>query len=395
MQRVDELKILFVCDGIFPFVVGGMQKHSSGLVKALVQCGAKVTLVHCVYEGAPMPQKQEVLEALSIKEDQKIEVITKRFPQGGNMPGHYLKSSYLFSQLVFDEMKDRLSEFDFIYTKGFTGWAFMAQRKGNLNMPKVGVKFHGYEMFQAGGSLAMQLKKWMLRGPVRWNSINADVVFSYGSKITEIIENIGVPKSKIIDIPTAIDEAWLNRVTKKNRSDDAITFLFVGRYERRKGVEELNKAIEARTSNSRVRFEFIGPIPHSKRLKRDDVFYHGEIKDFEQIVDVFDQADVLLCPSYAEGMPNVILEAMSRGLFIVATDVGATNLMVRDGINGRLITPRSIEELAKTIEELVEMKKNELNAAGAKSIDIVHEHYTWNRVGAQTYSSIMNICRNA
>jgi glycosyltransferase involved in cell wall biosynthesis len=395
MQKENDLKILFVCDGIIPFVVGGMQKHSAGLVKALLDCGASITLVHCVYEGAQMPQKAEVLRALSILDSEKIEIITKRFPQGSNLPGHYLKSSYLFSQLIFDEMKGRLGEFDFIYTKGFTGWEFIAKRKTVSNMPKVGVKFHGYEMFQSGGSLAMRLKKWMLRGPVRWNSINADIVFSYGSKISQIIQSIGVSNSKIVEIPTAIDDTWLNRTAKEKRRDDVITFLFVGRYERRKGVEELSRAIETRVISNKVRFEFIGPIPHSKRLKREDVFYHGEVKDFDQIVDIFDKADVLLCPSYAEGMPNVIMEAMSRGLYIVATDVGATNLMVTEGLNGRLIQPRSIEQLSKNIDDLVRMNKRDLNAAGAKGVGIVKEKYTWKIVGEQTYSCIKKICRNA
>ena len=45
---------------------------------------------------------------------------------------------------------------------------------------------------------------------------------------------------------------------------------------------------------------------------------------------ILDSADTLVLPSISEGMPNVILEAMSRGLSIIATDVGANSLMVSD-----------------------------------------------------------------
>ena len=51
-----------------------------------------------------------------------------------------------------------------------------------------------------------------------------------------------------------------------------------------------------------------------------------------------------MCPSYSEGMPNVIMEAMSRGLAIIATDVGAVSKLV-DEENGWLINPRGLEKL--------------------------------------------------
>ena len=49
-----------------------------------------------------------------------------------------------------------------------------------------------------------------------------------------------------------------------------------------------------------------------------------------------DNCDILICPSYSEGMPNVILEGMSRGLAIITTDVGANELLVSNE-NGKLI----------------------------------------------------------
>ena len=51
---------------------------------------------------------------------------------------------------------------------------------------------------------------------------------------------------------------------------------------------------------------------------------------------MYDSCDILLCPSYSEGMPNVILEAMSRGLAIIATNVGAIRLLVSED-NGVLL----------------------------------------------------------
>ncbi len=61
-----------------------------------------------------------------------------------------------------------------------------------------------------------------------------------------------------------------------------VRFLYLGRYERRKGIEELNKAIRtflADRSNSGATFNFIGPIPQNKRLRHKAVTYHGEVRN--------------------------------------------------------------------------------------------------------------------
>ena len=53
------MKILFLSDGITPFVVGGMQQHSYRLAKYLVLNGNEVTLFHFVQKGQPIPSESE------------------------------------------------------------------------------------------------------------------------------------------------------------------------------------------------------------------------------------------------------------------------------------------------------------------------------------------------
>jgi glycosyltransferase involved in cell wall biosynthesis len=81
---------------------------------------------------------------------------------------------------------------------------------------------------------------------------------------------------------------------------------------------------------------------------------------------------VLVCPSYSEGMPNVILEAMASGLAIIASDVGAVNLLVSKN-NGWLITGGNRGELKLAIEQAIqgsimqldEMKKTSRELSGS------------------------------
>ena len=68
-----------------------------------------------------------------------------------------------------------------------------------------------------------------------------------------------MPSKDIIkEIPSAIDSSWLNQNIKTNQN---LKFLFVGRNERRKGINEINEAIElAIKNNLDAEFHFMGPI---------------------------------------------------------------------------------------------------------------------------------------
>jgi glycosyltransferase involved in cell wall biosynthesis len=68
---------------------------------------------------------------------------------------------------------------------------------------------------------------------------------------------------------------------------------------------------------------------------------------------VMQKARVLILPSHAEGMPMALLEAMSRGIPVVATSVGAVPGIVRNGENGLLVRPCEVEELAQAIVRLL------------------------------------------
>jgi glycosyltransferase involved in cell wall biosynthesis len=70
----------------------------------------------------------------------------------------------------------------------------------------------------------------------------------------------------------------------------------------------------------------------------------------------FLEADIYLFPSYSEGMPNSVLEAMSFGLPIVATTVGGIPFIVENGVNGFTTTERTPEILAGLLQQLINDK---------------------------------------
>jgi len=74
----------------------------------------------------------------------------------------------------------------------------------------------------------------------------------------------------------------------------------------------------------------------------------------QEILELYRRADVFVLPTWREGFPNVVLEAMAAGLPVVATPVGAIPDAVREGEEGLLIPPRDVQALEAALRQLVE-----------------------------------------
>lgn len=382
------MKIALVTDGVYPYVVGGMQRHSAYLTRYLVKRGVRLVLVHCVH-AKELPTDEEVIQKLGVDNPENLEVITLRFPSFGKLPGHYLRESMFYSELALKALAPHLPALDAIYAKGLTGWMMADQRrKKKLSVP-LAVKFHGYEMFQKIPGWKNRFARMLLRGPVKFTSQHADWVISYGGKITEIITGqLGIPQTKVFEIPTGIAEDWI--VSQLPERGKIRRFVFVGRYERRKGVEELNQALLKLIDKGQFLFDFVGPVPYEKRIKHPNVSYHGQLTDTTALQSVFDSADVLVVPSHAEGMPNVILEGMARGLAVISTDVGAVSAMV-DGEVGWLIAPHSTEALEQTLERALSINDDDLHELQRNALQRVSERFTWTSVADATVQAFTTI----
>jgi glycosyltransferase involved in cell wall biosynthesis len=351
--------------------MGGMQKHSYYLCKYLARNKIQVDLYH--YNQSSLDVTK--LDVFSEEEKKYIRSFIVEFPKSDRLPGHYLRASYDYSKRIFNLLKDRIAEYDFIYTKGFAGWFLIEQKKrGLVKCSPVGVKFHGYEMFQKAPDLKTRIQQELfLKGPVKKISNDADVVFSYGGKITEIIKGLGVPSQRIVELPSGVETSTLADVIKSTES--TIRFLYLGRYERRKGIEELNSAL-ATLTEKKFEFHFIGPIPKEKQLRSDKFIYHGEKRDKAELYSLIRNCDVLVCPSWSEGMPNVILEAMASGLAVVATDAGATRLLVSEKTGWLLHTPAP-EIIKKAIENIISFPADQIDVKKRNALELIRTHYTW------------------
>ncbi len=384
------MRILLITDGIWPFVMGGMQKHSYYLAKFLAQKGERVHVVHCASGlacGAEL-QRGEFKDFVH----GKITFLNIPFPVLPRIPGHYLRAGKRYSNAVYAAMKPHLGEFDLVYCQGFTAWAFIKGiKKGEVRIPVLS-NLHGYEMFQRPPSLQSRLSRLPLRTIAKQVSTGSTAVFSFGGHITGILQRMGITQDRILECPIGIEERWLVDAPASHGAAERV-FVFVGRDERRKGVVELTRVLKGMLASgqSAFRFHFLGPIAKEHRLEADNITYHGAVADEVTVQHVLRSADVLVCPSYSEGMPTVIMEAMASGLAIIATDVGAVGKQVDE--NGWLLAGPRHELIRSAMEQALAVDEGRLMRMKQRSLAKVRGSFMWEEVIAGKLELMARVVR--
>jgi glycosyltransferase involved in cell wall biosynthesis len=86
--------------------------------------------------------------------------------------------------------------------------------------------------------------------------------------------------------------------------------------------------------------------------------------------------DVLVLPSYTEGLPRVVLEAQATGTPVIATRVGGVPEVIRDSETGLLVDPRRPSQLAKALDRLV-TDETERTRLGDNGRAAIKDEFSW------------------
>lgn len=162
---------------------------------------------------------------------------------------------------------------------------------------------------------------------------------------------------------------------------DRFTLLFLGRLGYRKGIYDLLDVLIAHKNEFQGKLElFFGGDGDVEQVK-EIIYKNGleEIAQYQGWVDgdkkesLLNMADAYILPSYNEGLPISVLEAMSYGLPIISTKVGGIPEIIADGVNGYLITPGGKDAIYASIKKLLDNPEL-AKQMGAKSLERVKEH---------------------
>jgi glycosyltransferase involved in cell wall biosynthesis len=143
---------------------------------------------------------------------------------------------------------------------------------------------------------------------------------------------------------------------------DSKVILSIGRLSHEKGHKDLLTAFQqvlVETKDERLRLVLVGDGPEQANLERqagdcdmsDRILFAGHRDDAKRFYGI---ASVFALPSYTEGTPNVLLEAMAAGVPVVATSVGGVPELASDGKNALLVPAARPEELVRALLRIVQ-----------------------------------------
>jgi glycosyltransferase involved in cell wall biosynthesis len=240
----------------------------------------------------------------------------------------------------------------------------------------------------------------------------ADAVVTLDARSEAVVKE-ALPGRRVLTLPNMVEVDAVDDVRRQFAGEPvapapSVRLVFVGHVLPEKGVRELIAAA-ARLRHRGVRLDIVGPATsrfrdelHSiaDRLGTADwLQFHGGVEHSAAVGRIL-AADVFVLPSYTEGAPMSVLEAMACGKPIVSCPVGAVPEMLDIGGSqecGALVPCRDVDALASTLDD-VASNPAKRQAWGAQARRRVEQHYAAPVACArllETWQSLVNGWRNA
>lgn len=366
------MKILFVSHGIYPCKIGGAEIFNYYLVKTLAKYHKFTVLTQCGEETG--------LDATIIK------ITRRKF-------GLSRISIPLQDFLVILKLRKYIDLIHITYARDhWMRWLPYPVAKKIFNIPYI-ITIHG------GG-----LHQWKPVFPHRFLFDNAENIIGISQKIKEEYERRTHREIQYIPplIPfeeCIIDKAELRRTYNLELSDTI--FLFVGSIKKIKGCDTLIDAFtglgDEYVKKNKLKLLLAGDgnlrtsLEENVRQKKfnSHIIFMGNITR-EHISLIYKLADIYILPSYFEGTPISMLEAMFNGLPIIGSNVRGINNIIKSESNGLLFEVNNSADLKDKIIRIVENSILAKNLA-LKAKQDYENNYHYNSVLTQ-YNKIYDNC---
>ena len=342
------MKIAFVYDSIYPYLIGGGEKGFWEVATRLAQRGGEVYLVGMKYWEGPAEFERNGV---------KIRGICRAVPMYDDRGNRRLLEACYFGWHVFLHLLK--AEYDLINCASFPYFSCLAaSAAATLRRKKVvitwfevlGKAYWDAHMGRAG-AWAFAVEKAVSRC-TRWHIAISD--FTRERAIAEL----GMSPSKVVTIPFGINYAGLRRICSVAKEEQ---ILYAGRLATHKRLDLLIHAFaRLKHRHPGYRLKLIGSGPEGCRLRQivdsmglqQDVLFEANLKEGELYAEI-SRSKLFVVPSEREGQGLVIIEAMALGTPVVAHDsrYSAVGSLISSGTNGILV--RSIDEMVEAMDRLL------------------------------------------
>ena len=174
-------------------------------------------------------------------------------------------------------------------------------------------------------------------------------------------------------------------------------FTFIGRLLHDKGIVEFVEAAQAiKDQYPNTEFWVIGELDKENPsmvkkaqllewIEQGSIIYHGFVKDVRPFIA---KSDCIVLPSYREGMPRIILEAMSMSKPVITTKTAGCRETVVAGENGFLVEIQDSEALVNGLNEFIKLNHEQKHLMGEKGRKMVLEAFNSEKIAEVLYDII-------
>lgn len=264
------------------------------------------------------------------------------------------------------------------------------------------------EIYKNPPTLDSRFVDWIERATIR----NANLVISPSKNLADIVsEKMGIMINDIDIIPNPLDTETFSPLPSYLALCPLplapFKVLFVGRLDRLKGAHIFVEAIPIISKEmSNTSFILIGRDtntgPNNSSMKthlenlipnniKDRVSFFGNAER-DLLIDYYRGSDVCVVPSFYENFPNTVLEAMSCGKAVVASNTGGIPEVIEDGISGLLVKTGDARDLAEKVIMLFK-KRDMRENIGINARNRIESLYSKAAVSKNVEEVYAEICR--
>lgn len=326
--------------------------------------------------------------------------------QRGKFPSREFRNGFLIHRLngtgifflarLLGFLFARRSRVHVVHCHGVTGFTLIASRIAKMLVQPVVLKAATRDdvrsIFQSKSVKCVLYRSWF-RKIDRWIAISTE--------LKEEILSCDIPEERIIRIPNAVHHEKFTALPSEQKNvlraeagitSDQTVFLFVGRLEKRKGVDVLLHAWQKQEVGVLWIVGAGQEEPNLKKLSED--LGLSRVKFFGTTLNpltYYQTADVFVFPSLKEGFPNVLLEAMSCGLPCISTEIGGVADILKEDLQGILVPPNDPDRLSGAMIRMASSSGDRLrwSQAAAKTVRDQYDFSVITGLYISLYSGLM------
>lgn len=374
---------ILVFSPYYPPHIGGLESHADEFNKYLSQKGVDITVFT---PRLPLDTPEEELRHQNVR--------IYRFPafeliHNYPVPKFWSRQFWKLLRNAASPRPDILISRTRFFSTSLFALLFSKQKR----IPLIHIE-HGSDFAKFNSRIKTALGKWydLLFG--RAVLCSADIVIANSLASRAFVKKLSGRDSTVIYRGVEID-ATPSSTTSTNtftKKPEHIIVGFIGRLIDGKGAVDFLRALSA-IRRETILGVFIGDGPERKTLERmtkelslsRNVVFLGH-REHSETIALLRSFDIVVNPSYTEGLPTTVIEAALCKKAIIATHVGGTTEIITGDNDGFLVPPGDIKKLQEKITYLVD-HPDIRKRFGERAFDAVHGKFDWN-VSAEKYLHI-------